>query len=75
MQNIIGLQSNTEYWFLTEDGLCEVKITNSDMHSMHIRKLNNAGENFLTESGVYKLIDEDEKLNVTIIHAGQNREI
>lgn len=23
---------------------------------MNIRKLNNAGENFLTESGVYKLI-------------------
>lgn len=26
------------------------------MHSMQFRKLNNAGENFLTESGVYKLI-------------------
>ena len=31
----------------------KVKLKNSDMHSMHIRKLNNAGENFLTESGVY----------------------
>ena len=34
----------------------KVKLTNSDMHSMQFRKLNNAGENFLTESGVYKLI-------------------
>ena len=25
-----------------------VKIKNSDVHSTHIRKLNNAGENFLT---------------------------
>lgn len=33
-----------------------VKLTNSDVHNMHIRKLNNAGENFLTESGVHKLI-------------------
>lgn len=38
-----------------------VKLTNSDMHSMHIRKLNNAGENFLTESGVYKLIFKSRK--------------
>ena len=28
-----------------------VKIKNSDVHNMHFRKLNNAGENFLTESG------------------------
>lgn len=32
-----------------------VKVKNSDVHSMHFRKLNNAGENFITESGVYKL--------------------
>jgi prophage antirepressor-like protein len=38
-----------------------IKITNSDMHSMHFRKLNNAGENFLTESGVYKLIFKSRK--------------
>jgi len=37
------------------------KLTNSDAHSMHIRKLNNAGENFLTESGVYKLIFKSRK--------------
>ena len=28
---------------------------------MHFRKLNNAGENFLTESGVYKLIFKSRK--------------
>ena len=38
-----------------------VKLTNSDVHSMDIRKLNNAGENFLTESGVYKLIFKSRK--------------
>ena len=38
-----------------------IKITNSDMHGMHFRKLNNAGENFLTERGVYKLIFKSRK--------------
>ncbi|NFN81260.1 hypothetical protein FDB25_12655 [Clostridium botulinum] len=38
-----------------------IKLTNSDMHIMHTRKLNNAGENFLTESGVYKLIFKSKK--------------
>lgn len=38
-----------------------IKLKNSDMHEMHIRKLNNAGENFLTESGVYKLIFKSHK--------------
>lgn len=38
-----------------------IKLNNSDMHDMHIRKLNNAGENFLTESGVYKLIFKSHK--------------
>lgn len=33
-----------------------LKLKNSDVNSSNIRKLNNAGENFLTESGVYKLI-------------------
>ncbi len=36
-------------------------LKNSDVHSMHIRKLNNAGEIFLTESGVYKLIFQSRK--------------
>ena len=38
-----------------------VKITNLDVGSMNIRKLNNAGENFLTESGVYKLVFKSRK--------------
>jgi len=38
-----------------------LKIKNSDIGSTDIRKLNNAGENFLTESGVYKLIFKSKK--------------
>lgn len=38
-----------------------IKLTNSDVTDCHIRKLNNAGENFLTESGVYKLIFKSHK--------------
>lgn len=30
-----------------------VKLRNSEVHNMNIRKLNNAGENFLTEDEVY----------------------
>lgn len=37
------------------------KLKNSDVTNCHIRKLNNAGENFLTESGVYKLIFKSHK--------------
>ena len=40
-----------------------VKVKNSDVHNLHIRKLNNAGENFLTESGVYKLVFKSHKPN------------
>lgn len=40
-----------------------VKLTNSDMHDMQFRKLNNRGENFLTEAGVYKLIFKSKKDN------------
>ena len=38
-----------------------VKLKNSDTLNIHIRKLNNAGENFLTESGVYKLVFSSSK--------------
>ncbi len=38
-----------------------VKLINSDVKDIPIRKLNNAGENFLTESGVYKLIFKSDK--------------
>ena len=40
-----------------------VKVKNSDVHNLHIRKLNNAGENFLTENGVYKLVFKSHKPN------------
>ena len=38
-----------------------IKLTNSVVTDSHIRKLNNAGQNFLTESGVYKLIFKSKK--------------
>lgn len=40
-----------------------VKVKNSDVGLTNIRKLNNAGENFLTESGVYKLVFKSRKPN------------
>lgn len=40
-----------------------VKLKNSDVNKSDIRKLNNAGENFLTESGVYKLVFKSHKPN------------
>lgn len=38
-----------------------VKLKNSDVKKIDIRKLNNAGENFLTESGVYRLVFKSNK--------------
>lgn len=38
-----------------------IKLTNSAVQNMNTRKLNNFGENFLTESGVYKLIFKSNK--------------
>lgn len=40
-----------------------VKLTNSKLQNMHFRKLHNTGENFLTESGVYKLVFRSHKPN------------
>ena len=40
-----------------------IKVKNSDVGKTDIRKLNNAGENFLTESGVYKLVFKSHKPN------------
>lgn len=40
-----------------------VKLTNSKLQNMHFRKLHNTGENFLTESGVYKLVFKSHKPN------------
>ncbi|MCI9976485.1 hypothetical protein JY742_10170 [Clostridioides difficile] len=38
-----------------------IKLTNSDIGDHDFRKLNNRGENFLTESGVYRLIFASKK--------------
>ena len=38
-----------------------IKLTNSDVKDIDFRKLNNRGENFLTESGVYKLAFKSNK--------------
>ena len=38
-----------------------VKLTNSKVKDIDFRKLHNTGENFLTESGVYKLIFKSKK--------------
>lgn len=38
-----------------------VKLTNSNVKDVDFRKLHNTGENFLTESGVYKLIFKSNK--------------
>ena len=43
-----------------------VKVKNSDVTNSNIRKLNNAGENFLTESGVYKLVFKSRKPNAEV---------
>lgn len=43
-----------------------IKIKNSDVTTGNIRKLNNAGENFLTESGVYKLVFKSRKPNAEV---------
>lgn len=40
-----------------------IKVKNSDVLNKDIRKLNNAGEKFLTESGVYKLVFKSHKPN------------
>lgn len=38
-----------------------IKLTTSKVQNMNFRKLHNTGENFLTESGVYKLIFKSNK--------------
>ena len=40
-----------------------IKLKNSDVGLTNFRRLNNAGENFLTESGVYKLVLKSRKPN------------
>ena len=48
---------------LTNSAVSKADSRNSDVNNMHFRKLNNAGENFLTESGVYKLVFKSHKPN------------
>ena len=38
-----------------------IKLTNSEVKNIDFRKLNNRGENLLTENGVYKLIFKSTK--------------
>ncbi len=40
-----------------------MKLTNSKVAKYNFRKLHNTGENFLTESGVYKLVFKSHKPN------------
>lgn len=40
-----------------------IKLTNSKVNKSDFRKLHNTGENFLTESGVYKLVFKSHKPN------------
>lgn len=56
---ISDINSSTRYFNSNQI----IKLKNSDVHNLHIRKLNNAGENFLTESGVYKLVFKSHKPN------------
>lgn len=39
-----------------------VKVKNPDVKDIDFRKLHNTGENFLTESGVYKLVFKSRRL-------------
>lgn len=48
---------------LTNSKIKKSDFRNSDVTKSNIRKLNNAGENFLTESGVYKLVFKSHKPN------------
>lgn len=43
-----------------------VKLTNSKVGKTDFRKLHNTGENFLTESGVYKLVFKSHKPNAEV---------
>ena len=46
-----------------------IKLTNSKVTNCHFRKLHNTGENFLTESGVYKLIFKSHKEEAEKFHS------
>ena len=48
--------STVRYHLANMNSKQAVLLKNSDVQNINIRNLNNAGENFLTESGVYWLI-------------------
>lgn len=62
--NCLEMAESTVRNYLSKMNINQVKlIKNSDVHLKYIRKLNNAGEKFLTESGVYKLAFKSHKPN------------
>ncbi|MBV4432422.1 hypothetical protein KM803_13990 [Clostridium tyrobutyricum] len=62
--NCLEMAESTVRNYLSKMNINQVKlIKNSDVHLKDIRKLNNAGEKFLTESGVYKLAFKSNKPN------------
>lgn len=60
----LGMSANTVKGHMSKMNRKQVvKLTNSEVGLTNFRKLNNAGENFLTESGVYKLVFKSRKPN------------
>lgn len=56
-------ESSVRNYLANMNGKQAIKVKNSDVRDKDIRKLNNAGEKFLTESGVYKLVFKSHKPN------------
>lgn len=58
----LGMAESTVRNYLSKMNNNQVRLLkNSDVHLKDIRKLNNAGEKFLTESGVFKISFKSEK--------------
>lgn len=58
----LGLKDNSVRRAMTRmNNRQVVKLKNSDVVNINFRKLANRGENFITESGVYKLIFKSQK--------------
>lgn len=56
-------ESSVRNYLAKMNGKQAIMLKNSDVQDKDIRKLNNAGEKFLTESGVYKLVFKSHKPN------------
>ncbi len=63
VRNYLAKMNNKQTVKVKNSDVLDKDTRNSDVHNLHIRKLNNAGENFLTESGVYKLVFKSRKPN------------